>query len=638
MKSSVENVIYALLLTFVGAQAADIRYPVSDIPDGLKENVNSIVRENRVVYTILSTSKANLKTVFVVTILNDKGASQARLSLGYDRLTRISSLAAAVYDAEGKVIRRLKMSDIVDVAAFDGFSLYSDDRLKSVDLRQSTYPYTVEFSYEVDYKYLYSIPGLSIANERSAIQHASYQLVYPPDIAPRFRVLNWTAEPTKERHSEKEESLTWTFTNVRPISFEPHGPHHYELIPRIIVAPSLFEYDGYGGDMSTWKEFGKWSALLNKGRDALPEATKQKIRELTRDLKTTEEKAKAVYMYLQSRSRYVSIQLGIGGLQPFPASVVDEVGYGDCKALSNYTVAMLKEAGVRGYYTIIRAGEDEQAVITDFPSHQSNHVIVAVPDGRDTLWLECTSQTKAFGYMGRFTGDRMALMITEEGGALVKTPSYTAEQNTQYRTAEVTIDAFGNAKAKVRTSYGGTQTENLGLDGILDSKADEQRKWILENTDIPNFSVTAFSMSGVKSKNPFTEVRLSLDLSRYASVSGKRLFLIPNLMNRSTYVPEKFPDRKTEVVRYTAYIDSDTINIFLPEALYPEFVPQPVKFASRFGEYEASFTFEEGKVVYIRRMKMRKGRFSKESYNELIEFYKNVNKYDHLKLVLVNKT
>ena len=109
-------------------------------------------------------------------------------------------------------------------------------------------------------------------------------------------------------------------------------------------------------------------------------------------------------------------------------------------------------------------------------------------------------------------------------------------------------------------------------------------------------------------------------------------------MNRNTSIPEKIVERKTEVVRNFNYLDLDTIKFSLPENLYPEFLPEPIKIISKFGEYEASFKFDAGKVVYIRRMKVWKGRFPKETYSELVDFYKNVSKADNIKLVFLNKT
>jgi hypothetical protein len=46
-------------------------------------------------------------------------------------------MKAIVYDAAGKEIKKLKQSDIMDESEYDGFSLLSDNRSKSADLRQS---------------------------------------------------------------------------------------------------------------------------------------------------------------------------------------------------------------------------------------------------------------------------------------------------------------------------------------------------------------------------------------------------------------------------------------------------------------------------------------------------------------------
>lgn len=626
-----------LSIAFV-ALGGDEKYPVSEIPEALRKDADAVVRKEEVVFTILSKGRANLRTIEAITILSAAGKRKATQFLYYDKLEKIVSFKATLYDAMGKEVKRLKSQDIKDESAVDGSTLYSDQRVKIATLTHTEYPYTVEFEYEIDYRYLYSMPGCVLGVERISAQRVSYQLVYPKELVPRYKLQNIDASPKKETLKDGKERLTWEFSDIVPLKDEPHAPYDRERVSMIMAAPRQFEYDGFEGDMSTWESYGAWNSKLMVGRDELPEGVKSKVGELTRSMKTTEEKARVLYEFLQNKTRYISIQEGIGGLQPFPASVVDATSYGDCKALSNYMVALLKEAGIKGYYTKIRAGEDEPDLILDFPSHQTNHIIVAVPNGSDTLWMECTNQKSPFGFLGRFTGSRHAIMLTDQGGRIIKTPSLPIEQNTQFRTAQVTVDAQGNASAKVGTSYHGEQVDNDGLYERATGSTEDQKKWLQDNTEIPNFSVTGFSFTADRKKVPSVTVKADFTLNRFASASGKRLFLMPNLMNRMTHIPDKVDDRKSDVVIYSNFLDADTVIVTFPEAFHPEFIPPQMKFASRFGEYEAAMVFTEGRVVYTRRIKMWKGRYPKETYNELIEFYKNINKSDNFRLVLVNKS
>jgi hypothetical protein len=629
--------VILLSMLFSYGKAADPKYPVAAIPEELKKDVNVVIREDHMTFKIHSQSKATLTVVLVATIMNANGEDHASISVGYDKLSKITNFKAAAYDAQGNLIKRLKSSEIYDRSDFDG--LYSDNRSKSADVSQTSYPYTVEFEYEKEFRFLFFIPGsFFISDEKISVQQASYSLIYPPALKPRYKTLNVSVKPVEENMSEGFQKTSWRIENLKPIKFEPMGPSPGSLVPQVMAAPSKFEFDGYMGSMDTWQDFGKWISSLNKGRNNLPEATKLKAKELTANLKTTEEKAKALYTYLQNKTRYVSIQLGIGGFQPFEASVVDQTGYGDCKALSNYMVSLLDAVGIKSNYVLINAGERAAPISVDFSSSQFNHAIVAVPNGADTLWLECTSQTNPFGYQGTFTGDRKALMITNDGAKVVKTIQYKGEQNTQFRSAEVNVLANGDATAKVKTTYSGLQYENDDLNFFLDNQYDEQKKWLQKNTEIPSFDIAAFKMTNQKDKVPSAIVAVDLGLRRFATVSGKRLFLTPNLMNRSSFVPEKVDERKTKVVRRMAYVDIDTIKYRLPEGIYPEYMPQPIKITSRFGEYESTFTLDQDRLIYIRKLKMNKGEFPPESYNELIEFHRSVNKADNTKMVFLSKT
>jgi transglutaminase-like putative cysteine protease len=627
-----------LLGAFAAAAKDDPKYPVSAIPEALKENVHSVFRRDEMVFKILSRNRSSYRVHQVVTILNSNGSSRAKIHVGYDKLSKILYLKGVVYDAGGNEIKKLKSSEINDRSAYDGFTLYSDNRVKYADLTQAAYPYTVEYEYEVEMKTLFFVPDWSVAGAKYSVELSRFEMIYPKDVKPRFSVSNIDSKPVVTTLADNQESTLWEFRNVKPIKSEPYGPPASEILPYITGAPSQFDYDGYVGSMDSWTKFGDWILMLNKDRNILPEETKKKVHELTDGLKTPEEKIKAVYEFVQNRTRYVGIQLGIGGHQPFAADVVDKTGYGDCKALSNYAVSLLGEIGIKANYTLIYAGDDAAPMNVLFPSFQFNHAVVSVPNGKDTLWLECTSQTNPFGYAGRSTGDRRALAITEKGAAVVNTPVYTAQQNVQSRTAAVTVETTGDAKAKVHTSYSGLQYENGDLNAILNDHFDDQKKWVQNNTQIPAFDIASFSMKNVKTRIPSGVVDLDLVLRRYATVSGKRMFLTPNLMNRSTIIPEKVESRKTKVVLKLPYTDIDTIHYRLPDGIYPEFVPQPVVIKSRFGEYEVKYQLDDKGLTYIRRVRMNKGEYPAESYQELIDFYKGINKSDNTKLVFLSKT
>lgn len=630
--------LYFLLVTIHVCGADEPKYPVSQIPEEMKKGTYAVIRHKEVRLDIQSKSSSSYYVKQAITILNSKAKNYAHVSIGYDKLRSIKLLKAIVYDATGKEVKKLKQSDIKDESEYDGFSLLSDNRSKSADLSQPTYPYTIEIEFEILFKYLYSAPDFFLyRDDEVSTQSLIYSINYPDELKPRYKLYK-VENPTIEKLPEGRSKMMWKFENIVPEKFEKYSPDFEKSVPNVCVSPVEFEFGGYLGRMDTWKDFGLWQAKLNEGRGLLPEETKQRVKELTREARSREDRVRLLYEYLQNKTRYVSIQLGIGGLQPFEARTVDETGYGDCKALSNYMVALLQEVNIKGYYTTIKAGAGESEVDPNFPSDQANHVIVAVPNESDTLWLECTSQTNPFGWMGKFTDDRYAMMVTDQGGVLVKTPSHPAERNVQLREAEVFLDGLGNAKAKVKTRYHGLQYENDGLNFVINKQHDEQKKWIQNTTQIPSFDIEKFSMKDSKEKIPSAEVGVELILNRLATVSGKRIFLTPNLMNRSTYIPEKLEKRNTPIVLRMPYIDQDIVRYNLPEEIYPEFIPEAITLRSRFGEYESSFKVDQGTLIYTRKLKMNKGEFPPDSYNELIDFYKSINKADHVKMVFMNKT
>lgn len=116
--------------------------------------------------------------------------------------------------------------------------------------------------------------------------------------------------------------------------------------------------------------------------------------------------------------------------------------------------SLLAEAGVNAYPVLISAGDNRtNYFIEDFANNYFNHVIACVPQPKDTIWLECTSQTSPFGYLSAFTANRKALMISPGGGYVVNTPNYSSSKNLQKREVSATIDMEGTLKASMNTFY-----------------------------------------------------------------------------------------------------------------------------------------------------------------------------------------
>lgn len=619
-------------------QKKGIRYPVTEIPDSLKENANVVIREDVGSFDIVSSEKAIFTRRRVVTIFNEKGARHGYVSVGYDKLVKVQSFSANAYNLLGMPIKKMKKDDITDESSISGGTMYDDSRIKWADLRQKQYPYTVEYKYVLEYKYLYGIPNwYVVAGENMAVQRSEYSVSAPKELTPRYRQSNIEGEP-KISNAENRITYQWKFENLTALEYEPFSKGFNDVSPIVRVAPSKFDYDGYSGDMSSWDGLAEWQNVLNEGRDELPAETVQKIKSLTADLSTDKEKIRAIYEYMQSRTRYVSIQLGIGGFQPFEAKVVDEVGYGDCKALSFYTQSLLSAAGIKSHYTWVDAGSSPREIIKDFPDDTFNHIILCVPNKGDTVWLECTSQQSPFGYLGKFTADRDVLLITDEGGKVVHTPTYENEENQVITTGTVKVIPNGNAEVVVNTQFVGLGYEYSNLDYYMTLSEKEQKDWIHRNVDIADYELFGYEYDEEKDEIPVSNLKLDLGLRKLLSGSGKRQFLAPNIMSKSSYVPKSMKDRKTPIYIKASPITRDTLYFEIPDELHVDHLPEKQVIDSEFGQYSSETIANEKGITYIRYMKLNKGKYDPEKYSELVSFLKKVRRADKKKVVLMNGT
>ena len=610
-------------------------YAVNKIPPQLLKNSNVVKRFEEIRFEVIDIGKAKLYHKYALTILNENGDKNARLQMEYDKLHSIESIEGRLFDENGKKIQTLKKSDIQDLSGTSDMSLAEDNRVKQFSFYHKTYPYTVEYETEVKYYYTLFYPSwVPQQDENYAVEYSKVSVSCPQGIDFRFKAFNYPGQPVISTEKNNKVS-TWEIKNLASIEDEYASPEWLEVTTAVFMGPVQFQIENYTGNMSTWQDFGKFVYALKAGRDQLPDNIKQTVHSLTDGVTDAKKKIEILYDFFQKNTRYISIQLGIGGWQPFDAKNVASNRYGDCKALSNYMYSLLKEAGVRSFYALIKA-DNSNFFIKDFPSSQFNHVILCVPLPKDTMWLECTSQTSPPGYLGRMTADRPVLLIDENGGTLVQTPRYGFKDNLQVRKTLASIDEEGNLSANIVTDYRALQQDQL--DGLINNYSKEKvLEYLKSEIDLPNYDVVKFDYKEHRGILPVVTETLDITNTSFAQVSGSRLFVTPNIISKTHHKLIPNADRKFDVVLNMEYKDVDTVEIKIPSGYKAEAVFDPIEYKSKFGRYNVSVQLPGDKIIYYRSMEQYKGRYPASDYSDLVKFYDQVYKSDRLKVVLVKK-
>lgn len=605
-------------------------YDVSKIPEALTKNAIAVIRNEDQFFDIKSLGSAQYDYKFAITILNKAGDDLGAMEEVYDKFSTISSIKATLYDASGKKVKDYKSSDIRDQSLSDGFSLLQDNRVKILKFTSITYPYTIEYSFSQDFKGLLSFPswrdlkGFGISTEKS-----SYTIQKPKGY--NIRYLTSNNLKTDSVIVGDKIQYKWKSADNAAILSEPLNAGIDNISAWVKVAPNQFEYDGTTGNFDNWKDFGSWMYTLNIGGNKLPDATKIMVQNLIRNAKTPKEKIQLLYNHLQQNTRYVSVQLGIGGFRPILAEKVAQVNYGDCKALSNYMKALLNEAGIPSNLIVI--GNGMQSMNANYSSMgQANHMILCVPLEKDTTFLECTSQYKPMGFIGYDNADRNVLLVTEAGGKIIHTPAYGVKDNYQIRKTNIKFNEEGSAEIGIKSAYGNAQFENVF--GITLQEPSEQRKIIIRNSDIPGVELLTYKYEQKDKTLPVMTEEINFKTNQLLTKGGDKAFLTLNQTNRKESVPLKVENRKTYFAVPFSYNDEDEIIYTLPKGYNVEFIPKDINITSEFGTYTAKFATKDNTITYFRTQTMSNKKYPPEKYNDYVEFNKKIYQADKQKAVL----
>lgn len=556
----------------------------------------------------------------VYKILRPDGRRYGTVRADFDSETKINFIHGWCIPAQGKDYE-VKDKDAMETALFgvqDG-ELMSDLKTKVLAIPASEPGNIVGYEIEQEV-HPYVIQDIwSFQQVEVPVREAHYTLQLPA---------GWEYKAVWLNHPEAAPSTSsgqwqWVVNDVKAIKPESAMPPREGVAAQMIV--SLIPPGGPGNKgFESWADMGRWQVGLTQGRRSASPEVKQKVADLTKGDGTPLAQMRSLARYVQKDVRYVAIQLGIGGWQPHPAADVFTHKYGDCKDKATLLSAMLQEIGVASFYVSINTTRN--AVTLETPAVRwFNHVILAIrlPEGvKDPslravldhsklgrlLFFDPTDEWTPFGSLRGELQANYGLLVTADGGELIKLPQLPAELNGVVRTAKLTLTASGTLSGdfvEQRNGDYGTQ-QRASLKSV--SKDADRIKFLesLISHSLPTFQITKASLVNLNQTDQPFGYQYSLVAQNYAKTAGDLLLIRPRVVgvNSSDLLETKEP-RKYPVEFDGPWKNSDTIEIAIPAGYEVDDLPPPVNADYSFASYHSKTEASGNTLKYTRTFEVK---------------------------------
>lgn len=597
---------------------------------GALQDIRSQVLNNETRITIDEKSRKKTEKTVSIRINNKSENYLAHVEIRHSPLQDFSFGEARIMDPEGNMLRKIRKKDLTTRNDLSHAAFYQDDLITEFDLYWHQYPYIIEYSYTIEEKeFIYLSWWTPVLYSTVPTLKASLEINVPLDY--EVNVSQSGDITFNDSVIADRKIFQWNSTFAGKIKNEIFSPPVQESIPVVRVVPLNLSY-GVPGSTKSWSSFGSWLKDLNEGTDLLPLREKRAVERLIKDSGDQKEIVRRIYHYLQDHTRYINVAIDVGGLKSYPADYVCTNKYGDCKALTTYMKSMLKSVGIPSYYTVINAGKNEARINTDFPGQQFNHVILAVPLQKDTIWLENTSGTLPFNYLGTFTQDRYALAIGEERSELIKTPElklsevlverdhkYILDEKNVWR-SEALLNLRGDAFEDLRhvLSNRDEKDQVLQVNKSLGIEGYELREWSIIDFHRDSSSVK-IQVAGVP-PNPVREI-------------GNMKVINP--LNISIPDFENPKERTLEVrINYPIY-KADKTEYRLPFEAKDAQIPEGTSIKSDYGEYSVGFHRENNSIIIREKFILLKNQIDIKDYPQFYSFLQSITNYKKTTAILI---
>ncbi len=517
-------------------------------------------------------------------IFNERGHEKAEISIPFNQANeKITGLHARTIKPDGTVLTA-SAGDIHQSAPFSEFAMYDDAKITGVSMPG------VEDGVIIDYVYTRTTTRAFLPNQYSEtwtfrdgvdpVTLSKMTLVAPVSMKIQTLARNTDGMAASDTLSPdgKRRTYIWKMGGLLPLIPEPMMPPSNTFLPWVEIST-----------IPSWQTIAHWYQGLASGQMAVSPEIKETVKTLTAGKTTETDKARAIYYWVEGRTRYVALELGLSAFQPHPASDVCRNRYGDCKDMATLLLAMLHEAGIKTAWPVL-LGADSHDVVSQYLAAPSffNHAIVRADIDGKPYWFDSTAQMCAFGQIPG--GDRgvNAFVIRDGVGAFETIPTGTPEDNRETTTTRVDLHADGSADCETTVRLGGDNAlgARLSFRGLQSAQVKPGFQNMVSHFS-PNASLTSYTISPFSDRDQPVVFDLKYHAPLWAVRTGHLLILSGKDMTSAPYdrTERTFPIYESK----TAEAVDDQV-ITLPPGYTLEDKPDEVHEKTPLGGYDQTVT------------------------------------------------
>jgi len=288
--------------------------------------------------------------------------------------------------------------------------------------------------------------------------------------------------------------------DVAKIDAEPAMPGVGETSPYLHVST-----------YASWSDVGAWYWRLVEESLSADDEVRRTARGLVKRGMTDAERARAVYDFVVSSTRYVGLEFGIHGYKPYKVTQVLARRFGDCKDKAALTIALLREVGVPAELVLVRTRrgghlDTEPASLAIF-----DHAIVYIP--KLDRYLDGTAEFSGLSELPSQDQGVVVLRVGPRGSMLTRTPVLPSSENHVQRRWQVALEASGDARVDeelvIRGQAAPNWREHYQTEG--ERKDRYARVW---SGRFPGARLDTVAMPGIEDRNAPVTVRAGVTVPR----------------------------------------------------------------------------------------------------------------------------